>query len=68
MLTNGHVYVTRAVSCNWLEAAVRHQRDVFIVEVVDTCGAGDVFMALAFGGSGYAPSKRLSDSPAALPR
>ncbi|QUJ06446.1 ribokinase [Salmonella enterica subsp. enterica] len=47
--TNAHkwtcVYVTRGdEGCNWLEKAVRHQPS-FTVEVVDTCGAGDVFMA-----------------------
>ncbi|WP_410743059.1 sugar kinase [Citrobacter koseri] len=71
MLTNGHVYVTRGgEGCDWLDDNdLRHQPG-FLVEVVDTTGAGDVFHgALAFslaGGTPIEEAVRFASGVAAL--
>lgn len=71
MLTNGHVYVTRGgEGCDWLDDNdLRHQPG-FLVEVVDTIGAGDVFHgALAFslaGGTPIEEAVRFASGVAAL--
>ena len=71
MLTNGHVYVTRGgEGCDLLDDNdLRHQPG-FLVEVVDTTGAGDVFHgALAFslaGGTPIEEAVRFASGVAAL--
>ncbi|MDA8516998.1 sugar kinase [Citrobacter sp. Igbk 16] len=71
MLTNGHVYVTRgSEGCDWIkDNAVQHQPG-FLVDVVDTTGAGDVFHgALAFSlacGSAQEDAVRFASGVAAL--
>ena len=71
MLTNGHVYVTRGgEGCDWIkDNAVQHQPG-FLVDVVDTTGAGDVFHgALAFSlacGSAQEDAVRFASGVAAL--
>jgi sulfofructose kinase len=43
-LTNGHVYVTQGKEgCYWLDKGELCHQPGFVVEVVDTTGAGDVF-------------------------
>lgn len=71
MLTNGHVYVTRgSEGCDWLDDNVFRHQPGFLVEVVDTTGAGDVFHgALAFslaGGTPIEEAVRFASGVAAL--
>jgi len=69
--TNGQVYVTcGAQGCYWIEGADIHHQPGFVVDVVDTTGAGDVFHgALALGlaeKQGIAQAVRFASGVAAL--
>ena len=70
-LTNGHVYVTRgSEGCDWINNAVLQHQPGFLVDVVDTTGAGDVFHgALAFSlacGNSQEEAVRFASGVAAL--
>lgn len=70
-LTNGHVYVTRgSEGCDWIKNNVLQHQPGFVVDVVDTTGAGDVFHgALAFSlasGNAMEDAVRFASGVAAL--